>query len=112
MIHVIATIALHPGTRERFLTAFDRLVPEVRAEAGCLEYGGAVDTPTAIASQIPLRSDVVTVIERWTDVSALSRHLEAPHMEAYRARVASYVTSVDLQILSPVEPSATGVRPS
>jgi quinol monooxygenase YgiN len=37
MIHVIATIGLQKGQREAFLQEFRRVVPLVRAEAGCLE---------------------------------------------------------------------------
>mgnify|MGYP000881566127 CR=1 FL=1 len=43
MIHVIATIELQPGVRDRFLAEVAGLVPAVRAEAGCIEYGPAVD---------------------------------------------------------------------
>ena len=46
MIHVIATIETAPGRREAFLAAFQELVPDVRAEKGCLEYGPAVDLAT------------------------------------------------------------------
>ena len=43
MIHVIATIDLVEGQRAAFLKEFHALVPLVRAEAGCLEYGPAID---------------------------------------------------------------------
>ncbi|MEI6367936.1 MAG: antibiotic biosynthesis monooxygenase family protein, partial [Planctomycetota bacterium] len=39
MIHVIATIELAPGTRETYLTAFRKIISDVRAEKGCIEYG-------------------------------------------------------------------------
>jgi quinol monooxygenase YgiN len=38
MIHVIATIELVEGQRAAFLKEFQALVPQVRAEVGCLEY--------------------------------------------------------------------------
>ena len=37
MIVVIATIEVHAAKREAFLAEFHKLVPLVRAEAGCLE---------------------------------------------------------------------------
>ena len=43
MIHVIATIELRPGCRESFLEEFRRVVPDVRAEQGCLSYGPTID---------------------------------------------------------------------
>jgi quinol monooxygenase YgiN len=102
MIHVIATIDLQKGEREAFLKEVHRLVPKVRAENGCLEYGPAVDLKTAIAAQLPLRDDVVTIVEKWSDLPALENHLQAPHMAEYRLRVRDMVRGVKLQILEPV----------
>jgi quinol monooxygenase YgiN len=101
MIHVIATIELAEGKRQAFLDEFHKLVPHVKAEAGCLEYGPAVDLLTDIGAQIPLRENVVTVIEKWTDLPALMAHLVAPHMQEYRPRVKEFVKSTKLQVLIP-----------
>jgi quinol monooxygenase YgiN len=101
MIHVIATIELAKGQRATFLTEFHALVPLVRAEAGCLEYGPTVDVASGIQVQGPVRDDVVTVVEKWSDLSALKAHLVAPHMEAYRPRVKHLVRSTTLQVLEP-----------
>jgi quinol monooxygenase YgiN len=101
MIHVIATIELASGTREAFLTEFRRIVPLVRAEAGCLEYGPTVDLATDIAAQVPPRNEVVVVVEKWASVEALKSHLAAPHMTDYRSRVKDYVVSAKLQVLQP-----------
>ena len=105
MVHVVATIQLNSGVRERFLAEFLRIVPDVHAEDGCLEYGAAVDCPTGIAAQPPVRPDVVVVVEKWRDVAALEAHLAAPHMTDYRARVRDYVTTVELQVLEPAGPA-------
>lgn len=102
MIHVVATIELQPGVRARFLEEFARLVPEVKAENGCLEYGAAVDVASGSPAQIPLRPDVVTVVEKWTNLDALRAHAVAPHMGAYRARVKELVVKTTLQVLEPV----------
>ena len=104
MLHVVATIRLQPGVRERFLREFLSIVPEVRAEDGCVEYGAAVDEPTDLTAQPPMRDDVVVVVEKWRDLAALRAHLVAPHMTAYRVRVQDLVTTVELQVLAPVEP--------
>jgi len=101
MIHVIATIELVGGQRDSFLNIFRALVPKVRGEAGCLEYGPTVDVATGIAAQGPLRANVVTVVEKWTDLAALKAHLVAPHMEDYRPKVKHLVRSVTLQVLEP-----------
>ena len=107
MIYVIATIELAEGKRAAFLEEFRKLVPLVRAEAGCLEYGAAIDTPSGLPIQIPLRDNVVTVVEKWESVEALQAHAQAPHMVAYRPKVKDYVRGTQLQVLEPLsEPEA------
>jgi len=101
MIFVIATIEVKRGKREAFLAEFNRNVPNVRAERGCLEYGPTVDAKTDIKAQIPLRENVVTIVEKWEGLQALHAHLAAPHMFAYRERVKDYVVGTTLQILEP-----------
>jgi quinol monooxygenase YgiN len=101
MIYVIATIEVKPGRREEFLAEFRKNVPAVRAEAGCLEYGPAVDVASGIAAQVPPRDQVVIVVEKWADLNALRAHLAAPHMAAYRERVKDMVGGASLQILEP-----------
>ena len=101
MIYVIATIEVVEGRRDAFLKEFNRIVPVVRQEQGCLEYAPAVDVPTAIAAQGPPREHTVTVIEKWHSLDALQAHLAAPHMAEYRERVRDLVIAVDLQVLTP-----------
>lgn len=101
MIHVIATVELNPGTREKFLAEFRKIIADVKAEAGCIEYGPSVDAQTDIAIQFKLGPDRVVVIEKWESVAALKAHGVAPHMQAYRARVKDYVKGMELRVLSP-----------
>jgi quinol monooxygenase YgiN len=91
MIHVIATIELAAGKREAFLAEFHKLMPLVHAEAGCLEYGPTIDVPADIPRQIPVRDNVVTIVEKWESLEALRAHLQAPHMANYRVRVKDMV---------------------
>ena len=100
MIHVIATIELAEGSRERFLTEFHRIIDIVRDEDGCIEYGPAIDVATSVSSS-PARDNVVTVVEKWTNVASLEVHLTAPHMDTYRAKVKDIVRSVNIQVLAP-----------
>jgi quinol monooxygenase YgiN len=101
VIHVIATIELAAGKREAFLAEFRRVVPLVRAEEGCLDYGPAIDVPSGLSAQPPVRNDVVTVIERWEGLEALQAHVAAPHMRDYRARVEDFVVRTQIQVLQP-----------
>ena len=103
MIHVIATIELVPGTREAFLDVFRKLIPDVRAEKGCLEYGPAIDSQTDLSIQAKVGPDKVVVMEKWEDIAALKAHSVAPHMDSYRVNVKDYVLGVNLLVLDPAE---------
>jgi quinol monooxygenase YgiN len=102
MIHVLATIEVQPGQRAAFLEQFAWVVPHVRAEDGCIEYGAGLDIPTSIRVQVQPRENTVIVVEKWRDLPALEVHLKAPHMDEYRQRVKDLVISVTLQVLQTV----------
>lgn len=99
MIHVLAEISLHPDARDAFVAEFRRLTPLVRAEDGCLEYQGALEIPTEIAAQAPVRRDVFTVVEKWRDEAALAAHLVAPHMDDHRARARALTQGTVIRVL-------------
>jgi quinol monooxygenase YgiN len=99
MIHVIATIELHPNSRDAFLTKFRDLVPLVLAEDGCISYVPALDIPSGLAAQADFTADTVLVIEQWRDLPALKVHLAAPHMNQFRESVQGLVRSIRLQVL-------------
>ncbi len=101
MIHVIATIELAPGTRDAFLTEFRKLIPDVKAEAGCIAYGPAVDAETDIPTQARIGADKVVIVEQWESVAALKAHAVASHMQAYRMRVKKLVKGMELRVLEP-----------
>jgi quinol monooxygenase YgiN len=106
VIHVVATVDLHPQTRQQFLAEFQTLKPAVWAEDGCLEYGEYIDVASGLGPQIPLRPDVVTIIEKWASMNAFAGHAIAPHMQAFRQRVAHLVLKTSLQVLA--SPSSGG----
>jgi quinol monooxygenase YgiN len=101
MIHVIASIITASGRRDEVLKEFRTLVPQVLAEAGCIEYGTAVDLENATEGQPQARPDMVTVIEKWQDPAALRAHLAAPHMGQFREKVKELVAAVEIRVLSP-----------
>jgi quinol monooxygenase YgiN len=101
VIHVIATIEVAPGTRDAFLTEFRKLIPDVKAEAGCLAYGPAIDAETDIPTQARVGADKIVIVEQWESVAALKAHSVAPHMQAYRTRVKEFVKGMELRVLSP-----------
>jgi quinol monooxygenase YgiN len=101
MIHVIASIRTAPGRRDDVLKLFSALVPQVLAEAGCIEYGTAVDLENAIEGQPSVRPDMVTVVEKWQDPASLRAHLAAPHMHQFRDMVKDIVAGVEIRVLQP-----------
>jgi len=101
MIHVLATIEVVAGRRDEFLAEFRHIVPLVRAEHGCLEYGPAIDADTDLPAQKRDGDGIVTVIEKWESLAALKAHLAAPHMAEYRPRVKHLVRATTLRILEP-----------
>lgn len=103
MLHVIATLELHPGTREQFLVEFHKLAPDVRRESGCIEYAAAVDMASGLEAQVPIRSDVVVIVEKWGSLEALHAHMTMPHFRSYLARVGALVARRTLQVLVPVD---------
>lgn len=102
MIHVIAMITTKPGMRDAVMEALRANVPAVRAEHGCIEYGGAVDLETGLAVQRPLGPDCIIVLEKWETVEALKDHATAPHMLAYAAKTKEMILGRTIHILSPV----------
>ena len=102
MIHVLATVQLHEGKRESFLAALRANLAAVRAEVGCILYVPCEDIATEIPRATAARPNVITIVERWSDLEALQAHLRAPHMITYREKVKDCIASAQLQILHEV----------
>jgi quinol monooxygenase YgiN len=100
VIHVIAVITAKPGMRESILSHFQANVPAVRAEAGCIEYGAAIDAENALPFQTRYGPDTFVVVEKWESMDALKAHAAAPHMAAYGAKTKEMVATRVIHILS------------
>jgi quinol monooxygenase YgiN len=101
MIRVVAIITAKPGRREDVLAAFRAIVPTVRAEPGCLEYGPAIDAEGFGSFQAKMGADVFVVLETWENAQALKAHAAAPHMAAYGAKTKDLIAGRAVHILSP-----------
>ena len=101
MIHVLAIITAKPGMRDQVLEAFRANMPAVHAEAGCIEYGPAIDAEGMGRIQTPLGPDSFVVIEKWESMDALKAHGAAPHMAAYAAKTKDLLASRVIHVLSP-----------
>jgi quinol monooxygenase YgiN len=101
MIHVLAIITAKPGQRDTILTAFRANMPAVHAEAGCIEYGPAIDAEGMGGIQTKFGPDTFVVIEKWESIDALKAHGAAPHMAAYAAKTKELIASRVIHVLSP-----------
>jgi quinol monooxygenase YgiN len=101
MIHVIAIITAKPNKRDAILEAFRANMPAVHAEAGCIEYGPAVDADGVGGFQTPFGPDTFLVIEKWDSLDHLKAHAASPHMAAYGAKTKDLIASRVIHVLSP-----------
>lgn len=98
MVHVIAVITAHPGRRSELLQLFQAVIPVVREEQGCIEYGVAVDVPDADPA---FGADSYVVIEKWESREALKAHSVAPHMRAFGEAAKNLVAKRAVHVLEP-----------
>jgi quinol monooxygenase YgiN len=96
MIHVLAIITAKPGKRDQLLDIFRGVIPTVRAEDGCIEYGPVVDVAGADPAFGP---DAYVVVEKWRDMPALQAHAAAAHMKAFGARAADLIAARAVHVL-------------
>ena len=98
MIHVLAIITAHPGKRAQLLEIFQAIVPTVRKEQGCIEYGVAIDVPGADPA---FGADTYVVVEKWESVETLKAHSVAPHMKAFGEAAGSLIAKRAVHVLQP-----------
>jgi quinol monooxygenase YgiN len=99
MIHVVAILTAKPGRRAEVLKAFHQNMPAVHAEAGCIEYGPAIDAEGM--GDARFGPDSFVVIEKWESREALAAHAKSPHMAAYAAKTKEMIASRAVHVLDP-----------
>jgi quinol monooxygenase YgiN len=107
VIYVIINVELSLGTREDYLELIQAFLNESRQEPGCLEYEALVEHQLPLGvSQLVSRErvavdqhEVVTLIQKWVDIDAYSRHVDQPHLRQCFTLVRHLVRAVDVQIL-------------
>ncbi|TDG11841.1 antibiotic biosynthesis monooxygenase [Seongchinamella unica] len=102
MIQVITTVDLRPECVDEFLVLLGENIPKVKAESGCLAYDAMVDVSSGLPTQGDLRPNTVTVVEAWSDMEALQKHLGVPHMTTFREAAKPCVEHIRHQVLRPV----------
>jgi quinol monooxygenase YgiN len=100
VIHVLAIITAKPGQRAAVLQHFAANRPTVLAEAGCVEYGAALDVEGM--GNASFGADTFVVIEKWDSLDHLKAHAAAPHMKEYGARTKDLLANRAIHVLTPV----------
>jgi quinol monooxygenase YgiN len=102
MVYVIAVITAKPGKREEFLQAYREVVPQVRLEPGCLEYGPLIDLAESDLGT-KYGPDTFVVIGKWDSFENQKAHAALrPHMVAFREKTSSLLDHREIHVLSPV----------
>jgi len=101
MIHVIATVRIKKGKRDKFLEYLRANIKNVIEEKGCIEYTPAYDIDVKIDNQA-FDKNQITIIEKWKSIYSLQNHLQAPHMISYRKQIKDLVEGTTLKILSSI----------
>jgi quinol monooxygenase YgiN len=99
MVHVVARMEIKKGQMEKMLAILDRLVPIVRAEAGCIRYEVCQDANVGIGA--PANPQALTIVEAWESPEHLSAHLATPHMAAFRDEAGPLREGATVTVLTP-----------
>lgn len=94
MIHVVARMELNPDCQDKMLEIMRKLVPTVRAEAGCITYNPCIDNDE--------NQTYLTIVEAWESEAHLKAHLDSAHMAEYREAVKDLRKGTVLHLLKPV----------
>jgi quinol monooxygenase YgiN len=101
MIRVVAVITALPGRREEVLALFRANMPNVHAEAGCIEYQPFVDAEGFGGFQAAIGPDAFVVLESWESADALKAHAAAPHMAAYGKASKPLIAERKIHVFAP-----------
>ena len=95
---VIATMRAQAGKEDELQQHLLRLVPQTRAEGGCIDYDlhRLQDDPS-----------VFVMLENWRDRDELDKHLQMPYMREFAAALPDLLRSpLELQLLDMLSKSA------
>jgi len=86
-LSLVAKVKAAPGHRVALRDALERLVAPTEAEEGCLQYTlhESLDDP-----------DTFVFVERWRSVPLWQRHMDAPHVTAFKTFAETHVAGWEL----------------
>jgi quinol monooxygenase YgiN len=92
VIYVIAELRIRSEMAEKVFAAARNTVAATIKEDGCISY----DMHQSVSD--PSR---LVVVERWAAREALSRHLETPHLKAWRTAGAEFILDRNVEVVTP-----------
>ncbi|MGE4557713.1 MAG: putative quinol monooxygenase [Desulfovibrionaceae bacterium] len=84
-VHVLALLEFSSPIGEEVRGELAKVVAATRAEDGCLSYRAYVPEEGAVRTRIMFQ-------EQWRDRGVLERHLNTPHLLAFRNAMAPLMT--------------------
>lgn len=93
VLSLVAQIKAKPGKEAELRQVLTGLVPPTRQEEGCLNYD------LHVANDDP---GFFTLYENWQTVPLWKRHMESPHLEAFKARTDALVADRKLHQLTKI----------
>lgn len=95
MLHIEAQITIKAEQTEAFLQAVKEVIAATRAEAGNHGYELVQSTEN---------ETVYYMLEKWTDVDAITRHNESEHFKNFQKQAANFVAKpLEVAVLTPIE---------
>ena len=82
MIYVIARAEIAPDKFQDYLDELRKIVPDVRAENGCIGYEPCVD--------LNGEGSFVTIVEMWESEAHWRMHMTTAHMARFKATAGSW----------------------
>ena len=83
IVHLVARLVPRPGKAGALAEVIADLLPQVRAEPGCIAY---------LAHESRDEPGVIVMIEAWADQAALDAHAAAPAFTGLAVRFGSLLT--------------------
>lgn len=101
MVQLIITVKVRPDSVADYVAAFAAIAPDVRLEAGCIEYDLYRDSrdPRFDNEKQP---DSVVICEKWESIEALQAHTRhSPVLDGFRLAVRDLKLESSYRLLTP-----------
>lgn len=103
MIQLIITVKVRPGCVADYVASFAAIAPDVRLEAGCIEYDIYRDS-TDSRFDNEKRQDTVVICEKWESIETLQAHTrQSTALNGFRLAVRDLKVESTYVLLTPAQ---------